>query len=60
MIQKYRHTFSAGDTLSINLCREGGLVLVNVMDESRQFTRPVTQFRCWRHAGNSNFCQQVF
>ena len=60
MAETYRHTFSAGDTLSITLCTEGSLVLVNVMDESRQFTQPVTQFRCWRHAGNSNFCQRVF
>jgi hypothetical protein len=62
MAQAYRHTFTLGDTLTVNLCTEGSLVLVNVMDESSVLglVPPVVQFRCWRQAGNANMCQRVF
>ena len=48
--------------LAANFCTEGSLILVNVMDESSilGLVPPVVQFRCWRHAGNSNMCQRVF
>jgi hypothetical protein len=60
MLQAYRYTYNAGESLSVNLCGEGSTVFVNVFDESSQAFQPTTQFRCWRHAGNSNFCQRVF
>ena len=62
--QVFRFTYNAGDTLTANFCGEGSMILISVFDESMQtpssISPPFTQFRCWRHAGNSNGCQRVF